>query len=106
MSKAEGNLSQAQKFELRMLSKKEQTDVIKQELSNFKNEKFRTKVAEFLQWISFQLDPPSMFTQKYPSDLKACLSKVKRYESDTIVMAEDINRKFKYMSPNRNTPTV
>jgi hypothetical protein len=51
MTKAEGNISQAQKFELRMSSKKEQVDTIKKELSNFKNEKFKTKVAEFLYWI-------------------------------------------------------
>mgnify|MGYP001811336209 CR=1 FL=1 len=105
MTKAEGNVSQAQKFELRMLSKKEQVDKIKAELTNVKNDKFRVKVAEFLQWVNYQLDPPSMFTQKYPSDLKTCLNKAQRYEMDAIVMTEDINRKFKYLSPNKNTPS-
>lgn len=104
MTKAEGSFTDAQKFELRMLSKREQVDTIKQELSNFKNEKFKTKVAEFLQWINFVLDPPKIFAQKYPSDLKIYLSGVKRYENDVIIMAEDVNRKFKHLSLSRGMP--
>lgn len=104
MTKAEGNISQAQKFELRMSSKKEQVDKIKRELANFKNEKFKTKVAEFLYWIMFILDPPKVFEQKYPAELRSYMANVKRYENDVIVMAEDVNRKFKTMSLTKMMP--
>jgi hypothetical protein len=105
MSKAEESATHAQKFELRMLSKREQVQTIKAELSNFKNEKFKTKVAEFLHWINLIMDPPSMFDLKFPSELKGYLASVKRFENDLIMMADDINRRFKYLSPNKNTPT-
>jgi hypothetical protein len=104
MSKAEESATHAQKFELRMLSKREQVESIKAELSNFKNEKFKTKVAEFLQWINLVMDPPSMFDLKFPSELKGYLTSVKRYENDLIMMADDINRRFKFMSPTKNAP--
>lgn len=104
MYKAEGSFTQAQQFELRMQSKKEQVHQIKKELSNFKNDKFKTKVAEFIYWINFILDSPGIFSQKFPSDLKNYLTKVKRYENDVIVMAEDVNRKFKHLSVTRGLP--
>lgn len=104
MAKAEGNFTQAQKFELRMLSKRQQMDMIKQELTNFKNDKFKTKVAEFLQWIHFILDPPHLFEQKFSTDLKNYLSTVRRYENDVIIMTGDVNRKFKNISISRNMP--
>ena len=101
MSKAEGNFSQAQKFELRMHSKREQVEQIKHELTNFKNDKFRTRVAELLQWIVFVLDTPKIFEAKFPSELRSYLNNVKRYESDVILMAGDVNRKFKSINPSK-----
>lgn len=104
MTKAEGSITHAQKFELRMESKREQVDMIKQELSNFKNEKFKTKVAEFLYWIMFIVDPPKVFEQKFPSELRTYLLTVKRFENDVILMAGEINKKFKSMSMTRQMP--
>lgn len=104
MTKAEGNISQAQKFELRMQSKKEQVDAIKSELSNFKNEKFKTKVAEFLYWIMFIMDPPKVFEQKFPSELRTYLSNVKRFENDVLMMTAEVNKKFKMMSLTKQMP--
>lgn len=104
MYKAEGNVTQAQRFELRMASKKEQVQQIKKELSNFKNEKFKTKVAEFLYWINFVLDSHHIFSQNFPTELKTYLTNVKRYDNDVITMAEDVNRKFKHLSVSRGTP--
>ncbi|CAF0908630.1 unnamed protein product, partial [Brachionus calyciflorus] len=77
---------------------------IKKELNNFKNEKFKTKVAEFLYWINFVLDSSKIFANKFPSELKTYLSNVRRYENDVIIMAEDVNRKFKYLSLSRGMP--
>jgi hypothetical protein len=50
------------------------------------------------------MDPPSMFDLKFPSELKGYLASVKRYENDLIMMADDINRRFKFMSPTKNAP--
>jgi hypothetical protein len=104
MTKSEGNFTQAQKFELRMQSKKEQVDAIKSELSNFKNDKFKTKVGEFLYWIMFILDPPKLFEQKFPSELKTYLSGVRRFDNDVILMANEVNKKFKSISMTRQMP--
>lgn len=104
MYKAEGSFAQAQQFELRMESKKQQVHQIKKELSNFKNDKFKAKVAEFIYWINYILDSSTIFSQKFPTDLKSYLTKVKRYENDVMVMTEDINRKFKHLSVTRNLP--
>ena len=73
MTQAESSVTHAQKFELRMESKREQMELIKKELSNFKNEKFKTKVAEFLYWIMFIVDPPKLFEQKFPAELRTHL---------------------------------
>ncbi len=104
MSKAEGNFTRAQKFELRMESKREQVEAIKKELTGLKHEKFRIRVAEFLQWLVFVLDPPKVFETKFPSELRNYLSHVKRYENDVILMAGDVNRKFKTLSTSRTIP--
>jgi hypothetical protein len=104
MGKAEGNISQAQKFELRMLSKREQVDAIKGELTNFKYDRFRTRIAELLQWISYILDPPKIFELKFPPELKNYLSAVRRFESDVVLMAGDVNRKFKTLSTSKTVP--
>jgi hypothetical protein len=104
MVRAEGSIADAQKFELRMLSKKEQTDTISKELSIFKNDKFRMKASEFIQWIVYQMDPPSMFNYHTPTDLKNYLSKIKRYEGDMFMMLDDLKRKFRHLSPNSMTP--
>jgi hypothetical protein len=104
MGKAEGNIAQAQMFELRMLSKREQVEAIKAELGNFKFERFKTRVAELLQWITFILDPPKIFEKKFPPELKNYLSAVRRFENDVILMAGDVNRKFKTISTSKTMP--
>ena len=104
MSKAEGIFSQAQKFEIRMNSKTEQMVLIKNELKNFKNEKFKTRVSDFLQWVIFELDPPEFYKGVHPKALKSCLSNVKRYDSDFTILGEDINRQFKFISPSEVLP--
>jgi hypothetical protein len=105
MGKAEGNIAQAQKFELRMLSKREQVEAIKAELTNLKHERFRARVAEFLQWITFILDPPKIFEQRlFPPELKNYMSAVRRFENDVILMAGDVNRRFKNISTSKTMP--
>lgn len=104
MSKAESNFSNSQKFELRMSSKKEQVQKIREELTNFKNEKFKTRVAEFLCWINLVLNQTELFSNHFPSDLKNYLAPVKRYENDVIIMTEDVNRRFKKISLTRDLP--
>ena len=46
--------------------------------------------------MHYNSDPPTMFLYKYPSDLKGCLSKLKRYDNDIEMLCEDVNSKFKY----------
>ena len=104
MIKAESSISSRQRFELKMKSKQEQVNILKAQLNNFKNEKFKMKVAEFLCWINFIINPSGVFDQKLPSDIKACLSKLSRYENDIIIMAEDVNRRFKNISLTTTSP--
>ncbi len=106
MIQAEGSVAAAQKFELRMISRKEQVERIKAELTTIKNDKFKCKAAEFLQWFNYQLDPPSLFSYVTPSDLKSYVSKARRYEGDLMSMVGDVNRKFRNLSPNKNLPVV
>jgi hypothetical protein len=55
MQKAEGNLKMQEIFSTRMEAKKEQVDIVKEELHYFKNETFRNRVAELLQWSIIHL---------------------------------------------------
>jgi len=101
---AESNIVARNKLDLKLKSKHEQMTIIKSRLTNFKNEKFKTKVSEFLSWINFILNPVGAFDFKFPSDLKANLSKLTRYDGDIIMIAEDVNQKFKTISLTASTP--
>ena len=103
---AESNMAARNKLDLKLISKQEQMKFIKNCLTNFKNEKFKTKVAEFLSWLNFVLNPVEAFGFKFPSDLKANLTKLERYDGDIQMLAEDVNNKFKYTwnAPNKPAP--
>ena len=95
MTIAEGNIAHRQKFEILMLSKQTQLEMIKKNL-NFRNEKFKIKCAELIYWMNFVLDPPSacssLSTSKFTNELKEYLSALQRYESDLLILVEDVNR--------------
>ena len=55
MTKAEGDIKQQEKYIARMQAKQEQTDLIKEELSNFKNTLFINRVSELIHWAMLQL---------------------------------------------------
>lgn len=55
MNKAEGIITLQQKYQTRMGAKKEQIGTIMPDLSNFKNESFKLRVAELIQWSMLQL---------------------------------------------------
>lgn len=55
MNKAEGIITLQQKYQTRMGAKKEQIAIILPDLSNLKNEAFKFRVAELLQWSMLQL---------------------------------------------------
>lgn len=101
---AESNIAARNKLDLKSISKQEQMRIIKASLTNFKNERFKTKVSEFLSWINFVINPVAGFDFKFPSDLKANLSKLMRYDGDIIMIAEDVNQKFKTISMTASTP--
>ena len=94
---AESNMDVRRKVELKLISKQEQIKILRSILDNFRNDKLKTKVAEFLSWLNFILNPVASFDMKFPSDLKKNLADISRYEGDISVMAEDVNIKFKYM---------
>ena len=108
MTIAEGNIAHRQKFEFRMHSKKEQMELIKEHLTNFRNEKFKSKCAELIYWMNFVLDPPSacssFSTSKFTKELKEYLTALQKYESDLFLLVEDVNRRFKTMSMTLSTP--
>jgi hypothetical protein len=79
-------------------------NLIKRELTNFKNEAFKAKVAEFLQWISLQCDFPSSYQNHFSKDLKMYLSAVHRYRKDMVKMTQDVNNEFKNISPKPDLP--
>ena len=104
--------------------KTSQMEIILDELTYFKNDIFRKRVAELLQWsmlnsgfnyfnyyhkfskINFKntLEPLKVFDRKFPQDLRLYLKEVKRYEGDLAVMAADVNRRFKFISPKDDMP--
>ena len=49
--------------------------------------------------MHYNSDPLSMVLYKYPPELKASLSKIKRYDGDVQMMSEDVNNKFKFLRP-------
>lgn len=55
MALAEMSSQVAEKYNARMDAKKEQMPQIKEELTYFKNEKFKNRVAELCQWCILQL---------------------------------------------------
>ncbi len=55
MTKAEGVITLQEKYSARMQAKDQQIDQIIPYLKNFKNEKFKYRVAEFIQWCFLQL---------------------------------------------------
>jgi hypothetical protein len=65
-------------------------------LTNIRDEKLKSEISKFLQWMNYQSDPPTMFLYKYPADLKGILNKIKRYDGDLQMMCDDVNNKFKY----------
>ena len=101
MTIAEGNIAHRQKFEILMLSKQTQLEMIKKNL-NFRNEKFKIKCAELIYWMNFVLDPPSACssssTSKFTNELKEYLSALQRYESDLLILVEDVNHQFRNMA--------
>jgi hypothetical protein len=93
------------KYTSRMQARKEQCEKIKANLYNFKNEKFKAKVAELLQWCMLQVDPPKLLYDHYFSnELKLNLKNLKCYDGNLTLIAEDVNQRFKYMSPTKTTP--
>jgi hypothetical protein len=91
----EGNNSQAHKVQMKQEAKDKTIQKIKKLLTNFRNGEFKTEVANFIQWIVYQSDPPTLVGYQYPTDLKLCLLKVKRYEGDLEMLVGDVNEKFK-----------
>ena len=77
---------------------------IRNQLTYFKNEKFKYRVAELCQWCVIQLDLPKLYDHKFPRDLKIFLSEIRRYNGDLKVMGGDINRRFKFISPTPDLP--
>lgn len=55
MIRSEGMVTMREKYETRMCAKKEQVQSLLPHLHYFKNEAFKLKVAEFLQWVLLQL---------------------------------------------------
>lgn len=55
MNRAEGIITLQEKYKTRMFAKRDQINEILPVLDNFKNEKFKYRVAEFIQWSLLQL---------------------------------------------------
>lgn len=55
MMRSEGMITMREKYETRICAKKEQVQSLLPHLYHFKNEAFKLKVAELLQWILLQL---------------------------------------------------
>jgi len=61
MINSEGITSSREKYETRMQAKKDQIQSLLPNLHYFKNESFKFRVAELIQWISVQLGKYSSF---------------------------------------------
>ena len=87
-------------------TRNEQISLIKAELKNFKNEHFKVKCSELLQFIYIQLDFPVSYENHFSKDLRIYLSAYRRYRKDMIKMAQDINLEFKTISPKPELPAA
>jgi hypothetical protein len=102
----QGNVALVERYETMVETRNEQISLIKAELKHFKNEHFKNKVAELLQFIFIQLDFPESYENHFSKDLRIYLSACRRYRKDLIKLAQDINQEFKTMSPKPELPAA
>lgn len=93
-----------ERYETMMETRNLQVNIIKAELKNFKNDKFKTRVAELLQWMCLQMDFPDSYENHYSKDLKIYLSAMRRYQKDMIRISQDVNTTFKSLSLKPDLP--
>ena len=101
-----GNVALVERYETMVETRNDQISLIKAELRNFKNDHFKNKVSELLQFIYIQLDFPDSYENHFSKDLRIYLSACRRYRKDMIKLAQDVNQEFKSMSPKPELPAA